>query len=73
MSRDCPLTLVQCDFYIVSCQACLARRHMPFHISENLIGHMSILQKYMMTHPGKNMAAYLLLMVSSIQKVAKLH
>ena len=69
MSRDCPLTLVQCDFHMVGCQVELARRDMPSHISENLTGHMSLLQTHMMTHPGANMATYLWLMVGSIQKV----
>ena len=69
MSRDCPLTLVLCDFHVVSCQAHLTRRDMPSHISENLTGHMSLLQAHMMTHPGENMATYLWLMVGSIQKV----
>ena len=69
VSQDCPLTLVQCDFHIVGCQACLARRHMPSHISENLTGHMSLLQVHMMTHSEENMATYLWLMVGSIQKV----
>ena len=69
MSRDCPLILVLCDFHVVGCQARLTRRDMPSHISENLTGHMSLLQVHMMTHPGENMATYLWLMVGSIQKV----
>ena len=69
MSRDCPLTLVLCDFHVVGCQARLTKRDMPSHISENLTGHMSLLQAHMMTHTGENMATYLWLMVGSIQKV----
>ena len=69
MSRDCPLTLVLCDFHMVGCQIELTRRDMPSHISENITGHMSLLQAHMMTHPGENMATYLWLMVGSIQKV----
>ena len=69
MSRDCPFTLVLCDFHMVGCQARLTRTDMPSHISENLTGHMSLLQAHMMTHPGENMATYLWLMVGSIQKV----
>ena len=69
VSQDCPLTLVLCDFHVVCCQARLTRRDMPFHISENLTGHMSLLQAHTMTHPGENMATYLWLMVGSIQKV----
>jgi len=78
VSRDCPLTLVLCNFHVVGCQVRLTRRDMPSHISENLTGHMSLLQAHMMTHPGENMATYLWLMVGSIQKVvldneSKLH
>ena len=69
MSQDCPLTLVQCDFHMVGCQIQLGRRNMPSHISENVTGHMSLLQAHMMAHPGENMATYLWLMVGSIQKV----
>ena len=69
VSRDCPLTLVLCNFHMVGCQVELTRRDMPSHISENLTGHMSLLQAHMMTHPGENMATYLWLMVGSIQKV----
>ena len=69
VSRDCSLTLVLCDFHMVGCQIELTRRDMPSHISENLTGHMSLLQVHMMTHPGENMATYLWLMVGSIQKV----
>ena len=69
VSQDCPLTLVLCDFHVVGCQARLTRRDMPSHVSENLTGHMFLLQKHMMTHPGENMATYLWLMVGSIQKV----
>ena len=45
MSRDCPLTLVLCYFHMVGCQARLARRDMPSHISENLTGHVLLQQK----------------------------
>ena len=45
MSQDCPLTLVLCDFHMVSCQAHLARRDMPSHISKNLTGHVLLQQK----------------------------
>ena len=45
VSRDCPLTLVLCYFHMVSCQARLARRDMPSHISENLTRHVLLQQK----------------------------
>ena len=67
--RECPLTVVQCDFHVVGCKVQLIRKNLPSHISENLTGHMSLLQEHMITHPGENMATCLLLMVGSIQKV----
>ena len=69
VNRDCPLTLVQCDFHMIGCQVQLIRRDMPSHISENLSVHMSLLQAHMMTHPGGNVATYLFLMVGSIQNL----
>ena len=45
VSRDCPLTVVKCDFYTVGCQVRLMRRDMPSHISENLENHVSLQQK----------------------------
>ena len=69
VNTDCPLTLVQCDFHVVGCQIRLTRKDMPSHISENLTGHMSLLQVHMMTHAEENMPMYLLLMVGSIQKL----
>ena len=69
VSNDCPFTLVQCDFHVVGCRIQLTRKDMPSHISENLTGHMSLLQVHMMTHAGENMPMYLLLMVGSIQKL----
>ena len=43
---------------------------MPSHISENIFGHMSHLQRYMTTHPGANIAECMGLMVGTIQKMA---
>ena len=45
VSRDCPLTLVLCDFHMVGCQARFTRRDMPSHISENLTEHVLLQQK----------------------------
>ena len=45
VSRDCPLTLVQCEFQMVGCEVRLPRRDMPSHISENLTGHVLLQQK----------------------------
>ena len=68
--NDCPLTHVHCDFHLAGCGEYLARRDMPFHISENIVGHMFHLQRYMTTHPGANMAECMGLMVGTIQKMA---
>ena len=43
---------------------------MPYHISENIVGHMSHLQLYMSTHQGCNIAECMELMVGTIQKMA---
>ena len=40
VSRDCSLTLVQCDFHVVGCHTQLARRDMAAHVSENITKHM---------------------------------
>ena len=68
--NDCPLTRVHCDFHVAGCGEYLARRDMPSHISENIFGHMSHLQRYMTTHRGANMAECMGLMVGTIQKMA---
>ena len=67
---DCPLTRVQCDFHIAGCAEYLAKKYLPSHISENIVGHMSHLQLYMSTHPGANLAECMGLMVGTIQKMA---
>ena len=45
VSRDCPLTVVKCDFYTVGCQVQLTRRDMPSHIRDSLAEHMLLQQK----------------------------
>ena len=67
--QDCPFTLVDCDFHIVGCGVCLPRKDRPSHISENLAGHMSLLQMHICSHPGENVTACMGLMVGTIQKV----
>ena len=47
VSRDCPLTLVQCEFQMVGCEVRLPRRDMPSHISDSLAVHVSLQQKHM--------------------------
>ena len=43
--RDCPLTIVKCDF---GCQTKLARKDIPTHNKENLIEHVCLQQKQLM-------------------------
>ena len=44
VSRDCPLTLVQCDFHTVGCEMRVARKDLQSHISESLTEHMLLQQ-----------------------------
>ena len=41
VSKDCPLTLVDCDFNYTGCEVQLPRKDMPAHLAENLMLHMS--------------------------------
>ena len=43
VSKDCPLTVVNCDFHYAGCEVQLPRNDMPAHLAENLVVHMSIL------------------------------
>ena len=43
VSKDCPLTLVNCDFHYASCEVQLPRKDMPAHLAENLVVHMSLM------------------------------
>ena len=60
---------MHCDFHVTGCGEYLARRDMPSHVSENIFGHMSHLQRYMTAHPGANIAECMGLMVGTIQKM----
>ena len=39
VSKDCPLTVVNCDFHYASCEVQLPRKDMPAHLAENLVAH----------------------------------
>ena len=39
VSRDCPLTVVNCDFHYAGCEVQLPRKDMPAHLAENLLAH----------------------------------
>ena len=43
VSKDCPLTVVNCDFHYAGCEVQLPRKDMPAHLAENLVIHMSLL------------------------------
>ena len=39
VSKDCPLTVVSCDFHYTGCEVQLPRKDMPAHLAENLVAH----------------------------------
>ena len=43
VNKDCPLTLVSCDFHYAGCQVRLPRRDILSHLNENLSSHMALL------------------------------
>ena len=43
VNKDCPLTLVICDFHYAGCQVRLPRRDILSHLNENLSSHMALL------------------------------
>ncbi len=43
VDKDCPLTVVACDFHHAGCTVQLPRADMRLHLSENLVVHMSLL------------------------------
>ena len=43
VNKDCPLTLVICDFHYAGCQVRLPRRDILSHFNENLSSHMALL------------------------------
>ena len=42
LSKDCPLTVVNCDFHYAGCEVQLPRKDMPAHLAENFT-HISLL------------------------------
>ena len=46
VSKDCPLTVVNCDFHYAGCEVHLIRQDMPAHLAENLVPHMAHLATY---------------------------
>ena len=43
VNKDCPLTLVNCDFHYAGCQVRLPRKDIQSHLHENLPSHMALL------------------------------
>ena len=41
ISKDCPLTVVNCDFHYTGCEVQLPRKDIPAHLAENLVPHMA--------------------------------
>ena len=39
VSKDCPLTVVNCDFHYAGCEEQLPHKDMPAHLAENLVIH----------------------------------
>ena len=46
VSKDCPLTVVNCNFHYAGCEVQLIRQDMPAHLAENLVPHMAQLATY---------------------------
>ena len=43
VSKDCPLTVINCDFCYAGCEVKLPRKNMPTHAAENIVAHMSLM------------------------------
>ena len=46
VSEDCPLTVVNCDFYYAGCEVQLPHKDLPAHLAENLVAHTSLMATY---------------------------
>ena len=46
VNKDCPLTVVNCDFHYAGCEVQLPRKDMPAHLAENIVSHMAQLATY---------------------------
>ena len=43
VGKECPLTVVECDFHYAGCEVRLPRRNMPEHLKDGLVAHFSLL------------------------------
>ena len=46
LSEDCPLAVVNCNFYYAGCAVKLPRKDMPAHHAENAVSHTSLLARF---------------------------
>ena len=46
VNKDCPLTVVNCDFHYTGCEVQLPCKDMPTHLAENLVTHVSQIATY---------------------------
>ena len=46
VSKDCPLTVVTCDFHYAGCEIELSRKDMPDHLVERLALHLPLVATY---------------------------
>ena len=45
VGRECPLTVIECDFHYAGCEVKIPRRNMPDHLKDGLVAHVSQLAK----------------------------
>ena len=43
VGKECPLTVVECDFHYAGCEVRQPRRNMPDHLKDGLVAHFSLL------------------------------
>ena len=43
VGKECPLTVVECDFHYAGCEVRLPRRNMPDHLKDGLVAHFLLL------------------------------
>ena len=41
VNKDCPLTVVNCDFHYAGCEVQLPRKDMPAHLAENMVAQLA--------------------------------
>ena len=56
---ECPLTVVNCDFYHAGCEVQLARKNMQIHLAESLTAHTSLLATQTQILQGRSVQEHL--------------